>query len=73
MIHQVLEYWVDQGTPTKEDIEAAIQAAIEHNCHICLHWKGPGYQWYGDTYSRTVTPESDVNAVFDSLPKVYGI
>lgn len=74
MIHQVLNYWVDNdASPSKDDIVAAIEEAKKHQCHVCLHWKGPGYRYYGDTYSRTVNPDSNAQEVYNGLPKVYGI
>ena len=73
MIYIVVHYWVYDGTPTQEDIVAAISAAEKEDCTVCLHWRGPGYKWYGDTYSRDITAKSDPNEVYDSLPKVYGI
>lgn len=73
MIHQVVEYWVDDGTPKLEDIIQAIQKSKEHQCHVKLCWKGPGYKYYGDTYSRTVHSDSNAQEVFSSLPKIYGI
>ena len=73
MIKEVRQYWVESGTPTKEDIEDAIKAAKKHKCDVELHWKGPGYRYYGDTYSRTISPDSDADKIYESLPKVYGI
>ncbi len=73
MIHKVVNYWVSDGTPTKEDIIDTIAAAEKEGCTVCLHWKGPGYRWYGDTYSRDVTANSDADAIYNSLPKVYGL
>ena len=74
MIHKVSHYWVsDDDTPTLEDIKDAIEAAKNENCTVCLHWKGPGYRYYGDTYSRDVTADSVAEVIYESLPKVYGI
>ena len=74
MIYKVSHYWVEDGhTPSIEDIEDAIEAAKKENCTVCLHWKGPGYEWYGDTYSRDITADSDLNEVYNSLPKSYGL
>ena len=74
MIYKVSHYWVgNDDTPSIEDIKAAIEAAKNENCTVCLHWKGPGYKWYGDTYSRDVTADSDAEEIFNSLPKVYGV
>ncbi len=73
MIHKVVNYWVSDGTPTKEDIIDAIAAAEKEGCTVCLHWKGPGYRWYGDTYSRDVTAESNPDEIYNSLPKMYGL
>ena len=74
MIYKVLHYWVgNDDTPSMEDVKEAIEAAKRENCTVCLHWKGPGYRYYGDTYSRDVTADSDAEAVYNSLPKVYGI
>lgn len=73
MIHKVVNYWVSDGTPTKKDIIDAIAAAEKEGCTVCLHWKGPGYRWYGDTYSRDVTAESNPDEIYNSLPKVYGL
>lgn len=74
MIYKVLHYWVgNDDTPSMEDVKEAIEAAKRENCTVCLHWKGPGYRYYGDTYSRDVTADSDAEAVYNSLPKIYGI
>ena len=73
MITEVRHYWVIDGCPTKDDIVATINAAKEHNCAIMLNWKGPGYPWYGDTYKRLVTPDSNPDDVYESLPKTYGV
>lgn len=74
MIYKVSHYWVaDSQTPTLEDIKDAIEAAKKENCTICLHWRGPGYKWHGDTYSRDVTAESVAEEVYGTLPKIYGI
>lgn len=38
MIHQVLNYWVDNDArPSKDDIVAAIEEAKKHQCYVCLH------------------------------------
>ena len=73
MIYKVSHYWVGDGTPSKEDIIDAIAAAGKEGCTVCLHWKGPGYKWHGDTYSRDVTADSDAEEVYNSLPKMYGL
>ena len=74
MIYKVSHYWVEDGHAASiEDIEDAIEAAKKENCTVRLHWKGPGYEWYGDTYSIDITPDSDLNEVCNSLPKTYGI
>lgn len=73
MIYKIVDYWVDKGTPTKEDIVDAIAAAEKEGCTVCLNWYGPGYTWYGDTYSKKVTAESNPDEIYDSLPKIYGI
>ena len=74
MIYKVLHYWVgNDSTPTIEDFKEAIDVAKHENCTVCLHWKGPGYKWHGDTYSRDVTADSDAEKIFDSIPKIYGL
>lgn len=74
MIYKVSHYWVGNDCiPSIEDIKAAIEAAKNENCTICLHWKGPGYKWHGDTYSRDITAGSDAEKIFDSIPKIYGL
>lgn len=74
MIYKVSHYWVEDGHAASiEDIGDAIEAAKKENCTVRLHWKGPGYKWYGDTYSIDITPDSDLNEVCNSLPKTYGI
>ncbi len=74
MIYKVSHYWVENGdTPSMEDIKAAIEAAKNENCTVCLHWKGPGYRWHGDTYSRDITADSVAEDIFNSLPKIYGL
>lgn len=73
MIKEYKQYWVEDGTPTKEDIVDAVKAAKKHKCNVQLHWKGPAYRYYGDTYSRTITPDSNPDDIFNSLPKVYGV
>ena len=74
MIYKVSHYWVaNDSTPTIDDVKEAIEAAKRENCTVCLHWKGPGYRWYGDTYSIDITADSDLNEVCNSLPKTYGI
>ena len=74
MIYKVSHYWVEGNYDLSiEDIEDAIEAAKKENCTVCLHWKGPGYKWYGDTYSIDITADSDVDEVCNSLPKTYGI
>lgn len=73
MITEVRHYWVFDGLPSKEDVIATINAAKEHNCAIILNWKGPGYQWHGDTYKCAISPDDDPDKIFDSLPKSYGL
>jgi hypothetical protein len=73
MITETRHYQVVDGIPCKQDIVDAIEAAKKHQCSIILNWKGPGYQWHGDTYSCTVSPDDDQDNIFDSLPKSYGV
>lgn len=74
MIYEVRHFWVaDDRTPTREDIEDAVKKCKELDCVIVLNWKGPGYRWYGDKYSREITKYSDVEEVVESLPKIYGL
>lgn len=74
MIYKVSHYWVEDGHAASiEDIVDAIEAAKKENCTVRLHWKGPGYEWYGDTYSIDITADSDVDEVCNSLPKSYGL
>lgn len=74
MIYKVSHYWVgNDDTPSMEDIKAAIEAAKKENCTVCLHWKGPGYKWHWDVYTRDITADSDAEEVYNSLPKIYGL
>ena len=74
MIYKVSHYWVSDGkTPELKDIEDAIEAAKKEDCTVCLHWRGPGYRWFGDSYSRDVTADSEAQSIYDSLPKMYGL
>ena len=74
MIYKVSHYWVGGGyIPSIEDIKDAIEAAKKENCTVCLHWKGPSHAYYGDTYSKDVTADSDAEEVYNSLPKIYGL
>lgn len=73
MIYKVEDYWVADGQqPTIEDVREAAEIAKKCGHTVCLHWKGPGYQWYADTYSRDITPDSDPEKIFNTLPKIYG-
>ena len=73
MITATRHYRVVDGLPSKQDIVDAIEAAKSHRCSVILNWKGPGYPWYGDTYSCTVSPDDDPDNIFGSLPKSYGV
>lgn len=73
MIYKVLHYWVEKGTPKMEDINEAIEIAKKENCTISLNWKGPGYKYYGDTYSRDIKADSIAEEIYKTLPKLYGI
>lgn len=74
MIYKVSHYWVgNDDTPSMEDIKDAIEAAKRENCTVCLHWKGPGYRWHGDAYSRDITADSVAEEIYDTLPKIYGL
>ena len=68
MITATRHYRVVDGLPSKQDIVDAIEAAKSHRCSVI-----PGYPWYGDTYSCTVSPDDDPDNIFDSLPKSYGV
>lgn len=73
MITETIHYRVDDGIPSRQDIVDAIEAAKKHGCLVILNWKGPGYQWHGDTYSRTISQDDDPDTIYDSLPKTYGL
>ena len=74
MIYKVSHYWVaNDATPTIDDVKEAIEAAKRENCTVCLHWKGPGYRWHGDTYSRDITADSNAEEVYSTFPKIYGL
>ena len=73
MITETRHYKVDDGIPSRQDIADAIEAAKKHQCAVILNWKGPGYAFNGDTYSRTISPDDDPDNIFDSLPKSYGL
>lgn len=77
MIIKVTDLYVaDDLTPTEDDVREAIKYAQENNVTVHLHWSGPGWQWYPSErwgYLRTITPESDFDEVWNSLPKIYGV
>ena len=73
MITETRHYQVVDGLPSRKDIVDAIEAAKKHGCVVILNWRGPGYPWYGDTYNCTISPDDDPDAIYDSLPKSYGI
>jgi hypothetical protein len=71
MIKQVLEYCVTplNKTPTKEDIQSAIEIAAQHDCIVKLIW----YVRYSGWYERFIEATNDVNEVYAHLPHIYGL
>jgi hypothetical protein len=74
MIYEVKEYWVYNGLPSLLDLMDARDIAKKNNCKVILNWKGPGWQWYGDTYRVEIEADSDVEEIIENLNNtVYGL
>lgn len=55
--------------PNHDDIEYARQISAKEDCYVQINYTGPT----GYAYSLAVCPGDSHEAVFERLPKVYGL
>ena len=70
MIKEVKTIMVlDQKAPSFSDIEEAKSIAMKNHCLVRIEWCIP----FSGNYSRMVSEYSDLEEIYNSLPKVYGV
>lgn len=73
MIIETKIFWVEEGTPTEEDIEKCVKISNEEHLRVWIHWFGPDNVYYGGYHQLFINPGSTFDEVWNRIPKVYAV